>query len=267
MRTARHAPSASPSIEDEYANRSPSYGIAVGTYRDPALALTMIEDIHLAEGLSVLDLGAGQGDASWPLARSGADVVALDLSQDMLDVGARRGLLRVERSVKHDLRDGTLPFETRCMDIVLSRYVLHDLPELDDLFREVGRVLKPHGIFQMVDMSLPTRVGLSVYNGIHMRKAVTGRLPCWIREVGTYEAVLRESGFDPVRRSWYASVVSSKEWLVEGQVDEAGHKRLLDYVLSSLKAHPRACAPLGLSAYEAHFSARFPVLILTARKE
>jgi tRNA (cmo5U34)-methyltransferase len=103
----------------------------------------------------MLDLGAGTGETSRRCleAHPAASVVALDASQDMLDVAATvlddRALLRCGR-LEDPLPDG--PFE-----LVVSALAVHHLdgPGKADLFRRVHRCLAPGGRFVMADMVIP----------------------------------------------------------------------------------------------------------------
>lgn len=254
-------------IRDEYVRRSALYGTRVRTYRDSDLALSMLMALRLGEGRKVLDLGAGQGDASSPLVRSGASVFALDLSPEMLRLGAKRGLLEPERSVVWDLRKGTLPFQAESFDIVLSRYALHDLPDPQAILCEARRVTRPGGRLQIVDMALPSRRGLRLYNAIHSRKVLSGRLRCWIREVPMLSGLIVRAGFSEPQVQWYESRLRSTDWLAEGQLDEAGHAMLVEYVGRAAEQTPHVARLLGIDMRQRSFDACFPVAILTARRE
>lgn len=96
---------------------------------------------------SVLDLGCGTGHgaaalaARWPVAR----VIALDASPAMLREAARReGPARIERL----LADAeTIPLPDASVDLVFSNVMLPWCEDIDAVFGEVARVLKPRGLF------------------------------------------------------------------------------------------------------------------------
>ena len=253
-------------VEREYRNRSRLYGTAVRAYTDPSLLLLMLEDLQLAQGLSVLDLGAGQGDASLPLRRAGAEVMAVDISREMLQAGAAKGALTPGKWRICDLSEGSLPFLDGEFDVALTRFALHDLADLGPLFSEVRRVLRPQGLFQIVDMSLPSHSGLSLYNAIHRHKSLFGPLQCWIRDVVSLRRCLAQDHFAVVREHWYESLIQSTDWVIEGQIGEKDHQRLLEKVAEAIARHPRAAAALGLTILDERFAARFPVVLLTAQR-
>ncbi|NOG72203.1 class I SAM-dependent methyltransferase [Roseicella sp. DB1501] len=107
-------------------------------------------------GDRVLDLGCGAGHVGFAVAPKVREVVACDLSAGMLETVARaaaeRGLrnLRTQQAVA-----AALPFEDAAFDAVLSRYSAHHWPDLDAGLREAARVLRPGGLFAVVDAVSP----------------------------------------------------------------------------------------------------------------
>jgi len=100
-----------------------------------------------AQPQNILDLGAGTGHASRALKRRYPKslVVAADIAPGML-VRARqqsRWLRRFER-VRADAY--SLPFRDGCFDLVFSNLMLQWCDDLDVVFAELARVLKPGGL-------------------------------------------------------------------------------------------------------------------------
>jgi SAM-dependent methyltransferase len=99
-----------------------------------------------------LDLGCGGGHVTFAAAPHAREVVAYDLSQEMLDVVAvaakERGLANV--ATRQGVAEA-LPFGDASFDIVLSRYSAHHWRDLDAGLREAARVLKPGGTLAVAD--------------------------------------------------------------------------------------------------------------------
>ncbi|MGH8474714.1 MAG: malonyl-ACP O-methyltransferase BioC, partial [Methylococcales bacterium] len=94
--------------------------------------------------LTILDLGAGTGYCSRRLKRHNFSVIDLDLAPAML-VKARS---LQERETFYICGDAEfLPLADRSVDLVFSNLMIQWCRDLDRLFKEVHRVLKPEGTF------------------------------------------------------------------------------------------------------------------------
>jgi SAM-dependent methyltransferase len=96
------------------------------------------------EGKRVLELGCGGGPAAVAMAKQGARVIAVDESIEQM-THARR--LAEREDVKLELHQGDLAdlafVRADTIDVALSVYALGSVDDLDRVFRQVHRVLKP----------------------------------------------------------------------------------------------------------------------------
>ncbi|MGH8150984.1 MAG: malonyl-ACP O-methyltransferase BioC [Steroidobacteraceae bacterium] len=98
----------------------------------------------------VLDLGAGTGHGTLALKRlyGGAAAIALDIAPGMLREARRNSrLFRRFRRVCGDAR--LLPLKDSSVDLVFSSLLLQWCDDLDAVFAEVRRVLKPGGFLSL----------------------------------------------------------------------------------------------------------------------
>jgi ubiquinone/menaquinone biosynthesis C-methylase UbiE len=97
-------------------------------------------------GRAVLDLGCGTGRHALRLAQHGARATGLDFSSEMLararDKAARAGLQATFR--QHDL-GCPLPADDAAFDALVCGLVLEHIADLELLFREMRRVVRPAG--------------------------------------------------------------------------------------------------------------------------
>jgi ubiquinone/menaquinone biosynthesis C-methylase UbiE len=119
------------------------------------------------DGKRILDLGCGTGHNAIALAKQGAKVIGIDESSDQ--VADARAACERER-VKVELHHAPLAelafIRADTIDAVLSVWGLAPVEDVDRVFRQVDRVLKPehplvlsmpHPAFAMVDRGDPER--------------------------------------------------------------------------------------------------------------
>lgn len=129
------------------------------------------------DGKRVLDLGCGVGHAAVALAQRGAKVIGVDPSAQRL---ARAREAADAREVKIELHQSDLAelayVRADSVDLVVSAYALATVRDLDRVFRQVHRVLRPdqflvfsvpHPAFSLVDPTSndPLRIRRSYWDG------------------------------------------------------------------------------------------------------
>jgi ubiquinone/menaquinone biosynthesis C-methylase UbiE len=104
----------------------------------------------------VLDVATGGGHVAYTFAPHVARVWATDITQEMLDMvkaeAAKRGLANVRTAYA---KAEALPFEDATFDLVTCRIAPHHFDSISDFLGEVHRVLKPSGLFALVDNVVP----------------------------------------------------------------------------------------------------------------
>lgn len=97
-------------------------------------------------GKRVLDLGCGSGEYVAELLARGAEVTAVDLSPNMVEIVQARfeGKQQV-RCYQQDLSEGLPGEQDGHYDLVLSPLMIHYLEDQSRFFAECARVLKPGG--------------------------------------------------------------------------------------------------------------------------
>lgn len=93
-------------------------------------------------GLRVLDAGCGTGYLTRKLAGRGASVVGVDLSDRMIEI-ARRSAPDLDLRVDSVTELATL--NDAEFDLLISNYVLMDVPDLESTITSFARVLRPRG--------------------------------------------------------------------------------------------------------------------------
>lgn len=88
----------------------------------------------------VLEVGPGRGEtAEWIARETGADVVAVDQSERMVELTRARG---VEAQIG-DAQE--LPFDDASFDCALAAWMLYHVPDINRGVAELARILRPGG--------------------------------------------------------------------------------------------------------------------------
>jgi ubiquinone/menaquinone biosynthesis C-methylase UbiE len=119
-----------------------------GTYNELVEVPAMLELIGDVKGKRVLDAGCGFGYYSILLAKSGATVTGIDISERMIELAknnAREASIKCQFFVC-DMQNLSM-FAKNTFDMVVSSVVVGDLDFPEKAFSEVYRVLKHNGTF------------------------------------------------------------------------------------------------------------------------
>ncbi len=149
-----------------------------------------------------LDLGAGGGHVAYLMARFAKNVVACDLSSDMLAAitatAAEKGIGNIETA--QALAERT-PFGDENFDFVASRYSAHHWRDFPAGLREARRVLKKGGRAVFIDV---VSTGQPL-NDTHLQAVELLRDPSHVRDYTPSEwfAALDAANFSPgERHNW-----------------------------------------------------------------
>ena len=116
--------------------------------------------------MKILDLAAGTGSSSEPLAKAGAEVIPADFSDGMLATGRKaRPYLPFTKADALNL-----PFERGQFDLVTISFGLRNTADIDKALREMLRVTRAGGRLVVLEFSAPVwRPFRFVYSNYLMR--------------------------------------------------------------------------------------------------
>lgn len=93
------------------------------------------------QGKHVLDLGCGDGYDLAQMRKKGAIIYGIDSSEEMVKLAQKNnpeGTLKMGYFEK-------IPFPDKTFDLVMSKWALQTSPNIDPIYNEIARVLKPKG--------------------------------------------------------------------------------------------------------------------------
>lgn len=109
---------------------------------------------------SILDIATGTGDLAILLSKSKAPkITGLDLSAGMLEVGKQKiKALNLQDRIEMIQGDSeNLPFADNSFDAITVGFGIRNFEDLEKGLSEILRVLKPGGIFVILETSVPTK--------------------------------------------------------------------------------------------------------------
>jgi demethylmenaquinone methyltransferase/2-methoxy-6-polyprenyl-1,4-benzoquinol methylase len=112
-------------------------------------------------GLKILDIAAGTGSSTRPLVDAGADVIALDFSAGMIEIGRKRN-----KDIKFVQGDAlNLPFEENVFDVTTISFGLRNTSNIDSALKDSLRVTKSGGKIVIAEFSHPSN---SIFRFIYL---------------------------------------------------------------------------------------------------
>ena len=109
---------------------------------------------------TILDIATGTGDLAINLAQTNASkIIGLDISSGMLDIGKekikKKGL---EQKIEMVLGDSeNMPFDDNTFDAITVAFGVRNFETLENGLKEIRRVLKPKGVFVILETSMPNK--------------------------------------------------------------------------------------------------------------
>ena len=110
---------------------------------------------------NILDIATGTGDLAINLANSGAkEIVGLDISRGMLEIGKEKiRLKQLSDVINMQIGDSeNLNFSNDSFDAVTVAFGARNFETLEKGLKEIFRVLKPGGIFIILETSVPKKI-------------------------------------------------------------------------------------------------------------
>jgi demethylmenaquinone methyltransferase/2-methoxy-6-polyprenyl-1,4-benzoquinol methylase len=109
---------------------------------------------------TILDVATGTGDLALLMTQTKATkIIGLDISAGMLDVGRKKILeKKLESKIEMVLADSeNIPYQDATFDAITVAFGVRNFETLDKGLAEILRVLKPGGIFVILETSVPER--------------------------------------------------------------------------------------------------------------
>ena len=191
-----------------------------------------------------LDIATGGGHVAYTFAPHVEHMWATDITQEMLDMvkgeAQKRGLANVRTAYA---KAEALPFEDASFDLVTCRIAPHHFDSIADFLDEVHRVLKPNGIFAVVD-NVVAEGSVGDYVNAFERFRDPSHLRAWTME--EWRAALKAHGFSIGHEEQLDKQMEFKSWAAR---HDANMQAFLRAMLAQLTPEVKASLePKGAGA-------------------
>ncbi|MFD2825432.1 bifunctional demethylmenaquinone methyltransferase/2-methoxy-6-polyprenyl-1,4-benzoquinol methylase UbiE [Leeuwenhoekiella polynyae] len=155
-------------ISGEYdgLNRVISFGIDIKWRKK------VVKMVAATQPQRILDVATGTGDLAINLAETKAEkIIGLDISAGMLNVGKEKiSAKNLDQTIEMVQGDSeNLPFEDNYFDAITVAFGIRNFETLEKGLAEILRVLKPGGIFVILETSVPTKTPFKQGYGIYTK--------------------------------------------------------------------------------------------------
>lgn len=135
-------------------NRVISFGIDI-KWRKKVLQI-----VTQSNPKTILDIATGTGDLAILMAQTKAPkIIGLDISAGMLEVGRKKIQYKnLSNTIEMVLADSEeMPFEDNYFDAITVAFGVRNFENLEKGLAEILRVLKPNGVFVILETSVPDK--------------------------------------------------------------------------------------------------------------
>jgi len=150
-------------VEEMFNNISPKYDLLnhlLSANIDKVWRKNVIRKIRPYKPERILDIATGTADFAIAASRiEGAKITGIDISEGMLKIGQKKVLKRnLSDRIKLVKADSeNLPFEDNSFDVATVGFGVRNFENLEKGLSEIVRVLKPEGVFFVLEFSKPKK--------------------------------------------------------------------------------------------------------------
>ncbi len=179
--------------------------------REHTFKRALVRAAGVLPGNRVLDLGCGTGTLTLMLKRAEAqaEVFGIDADPHILEIAKSKARAGGSRVTWHRAMAFGLPYADESFDLVVSSLMTHHLSTIEKVnaFREVLRVLRPNGRFQVLDFGPPASWFARLPSALlrHMEEAA-GNFD------GLVLPLLRDAGFSNARVDEHFNTILGTLW-------------------------------------------------------
>jgi len=215
-----------------YFSRTAESYVASFSHRDGDDMLRLIEIGEWQPTQQALDIATGGGHTALAVAPHVAHITVSDLTPRMLEQARTYLTNQGVTNAEYEVADAEqLPFADARFDRVTCRIAPHHFPNVAHAVREIARVLKPQGVFLLVDSIAPNDPKLDTFlNTIEKRRDGShGR--SWTR--GEWHRFFADAGLHVEYEEIFRRPLQFDDWTKRSQMHADEKAALEQFILGS----------------------------------
>lgn len=218
-------------VQDQFSRTAEGY-VASFSHRTGADLTRIIELGEWNTGQEALDIATGGGHTALAVAPHVASVTVTDLTPRMLEKA--RAFLEEQgvTNARFQVADAEqLPFADASFDRVTCRIAAHHFPDMAQSVREVARVLKPNGLFLLIDCMAPSDPELDTFdNRVEKWRDPSHGRSCTPEE---WERFFTQAGLHIEHQEFFRKTHHYDDWTTRSQLPLNEKVALEQFILSS----------------------------------
>jgi ubiquinone/menaquinone biosynthesis C-methylase UbiE len=218
-------------VQDYFSRTAESY-VASFSHKGGNDLQRLLELGEWAPQLQALDIATGGGHTALAVAPYVAQIMVTDLTPRMLEKAREFLLAQGVTNAQFQVADAErLPFPAESFDRVTCRIAPHHFPNMAQAVQEVARVLKPGGLYLLIDCMAPSEPELDVFdNKVEKWRDSSHGRSCTAEEWRTFFA---EAGLQVEHQEFFRKTHHYDDWTARAQLPAHEKAALEKFILES----------------------------------
>lgn len=119
-----------------------------GTYQKDLILPNLLRLLNIRKGESVLDVACGQGFFAREFYKAGAEVIGIDISEELIKIAKERSPLAIKYYVSQ--AENIQPLGNSSCNKIAMILALQNIEDVNKVFKECNRILKHNGVIYLV---------------------------------------------------------------------------------------------------------------------
>jgi ubiquinone/menaquinone biosynthesis C-methylase UbiE len=228
----QHDPNVQKTQVQDYFSRTAESYVASFSHRTGNDLQRLIELGEWHPQQQALDIATGGGHTAHAVASRVGQVTVSDLTPRMLEKAREYLLGQGVTNASFAVADAEhLPFEAETFDRVTCRIAAHHFPNVRQSVKEVTRVLKPGGIYLLIDCMAPDDAELDKFDNTveKWRDSSHGRS----FTAGEWQTFFNDAGLQVEHVEFFRKIHQYDDWTLRSQLPSSEKAALEQFILNS----------------------------------